>query len=108
MHDSGDTPARAGADTLAAMAIVAHRQVILTGMTHRVGPKGQVVIPKDLRDRLGIVPGSEVVFAATADGVLVAPAGGFASLRGTLTGLGLRDELARVRAAEQDAEDARW
>jgi AbrB family looped-hinge helix DNA binding protein len=35
--------------------------VILLGMTYRVGPKGQVVIPKSIRDRLGISTGDEVV-----------------------------------------------
>lgn len=34
----------------------------------RVTVKGQVTIPKDIRDRLGIKPGSEVEFVPRADG----------------------------------------
>lgn len=36
--------------------------VILLGMTHKVGVKGQVVIPKAIRERIGIRPGDEVAF----------------------------------------------
>lgn len=36
----------------------------------RVTTKGQVTIPKDIRDRLGIGPGSEVEFVEGADGVI--------------------------------------
>ena len=35
----------------------------------RVTEKGQVTIPKPIRDRLGIGPGSEVEFVESADGV---------------------------------------
>jgi AbrB family looped-hinge helix DNA binding protein len=31
-------------------------------MTHKVGVKGQVVIPKAIRDEIGIEPGDEVMF----------------------------------------------
>lgn len=31
-------------------------------MTHKVGTKGQVVIPKAIREEIGIKPGDEVVF----------------------------------------------
>jgi AbrB family looped-hinge helix DNA binding protein len=31
-------------------------------MTHKVGTKGQVVIPKGIRDAIGIKPGDEVTF----------------------------------------------
>lgn len=33
-------------------------------MTHRVGTKGQVVIPKAIREEIGIEPGDEVSFEA--------------------------------------------
>ena len=35
----------------------------------RVTTKGQVTIPKDIRDELGITPGSEVQFVRNKDGV---------------------------------------
>lgn len=65
--------------------------VIPFGMTHRVGPKGQVVIPKDLRDRLGISPGDEVELALDegADAVRLEPVRHHPTLRGSLAGLGL-------------------
>lgn len=51
--------------------------------------KGQVTIPKPVRDRLGVKPGDEVSFDLTADGrVTIAKANGkpkrsrFAALRG--------------------------
>lgn len=40
-------------------------------MTTTVTAKGQVTIPKPVRDMLGIVPGSQVDFRRTADGDIV-------------------------------------
>ncbi len=62
-------------------------------MTHRVGPKGQVVIPKALRDQLGIVPGDEVDFALDDDAVRVHAVRARSSLRGSLAGRGLTTAL---------------
>jgi AbrB family looped-hinge helix DNA binding protein len=36
--------------------------------------KGQVTIPRDLRERFGLYARTEVVFEAVADGVLIKPA----------------------------------
>lgn len=74
--------------------------VILSGMTHRVGEKGQVVIPKELRDRLGILPGSEVVFASDTDSVRVIPVRPEAGLRGRYHGSGMTDRLEADRRSE--------
>src|ERR1700751_5787291 len=54
-------------------------------MTQRVGAKGQVVIPKDIRDELGLQPGSEVDFEREGDGVRILPAGA-AGTRGLRAG----------------------
>jgi antitoxin PrlF len=58
-------------------------------MTTTVTAKGQVTIPKPVRDLLGIVPGSKVDFHQAADGSVVLtradakrPASRFAKLRG--------------------------
>jgi len=67
--------------------------VILLGMTSRVGPKGQVVIPKAFRDELGIGPGDEVVFSLVDGAVLVEPVREWRSLKGALKGLGSVAEL---------------
>jgi len=55
-------------------------------MTHKVGPKGQVVIPKEFRDELGLRPGDEVVFSRENQGVLVEPVRSSLPLRGRFRG----------------------
>ena len=49
-------------------------------MTHRVGTKGQVVIPVELRTKLGLQPGDEVEFRLDGSAVVMElpGAGGFA------------------------------
>lgn len=39
----------------------------------KVGPKGQVVMPKELREKFKISPGDEVSFDATEDAIIVHP-----------------------------------
>jgi len=39
----------------------------------KVGERGQVTIPKDLRNRAGISPGDELVFIETNDGIIIQP-----------------------------------
>lgn len=38
-----------------------------------VGPKGQVVIPKEIRDRFHIVPGDKMLAEDTAGGITLKP-----------------------------------
>ena len=71
-------------------------------MTHRIGPKGQVVIPKALRDRLGITIGDEVEFSLEHDTLRLAPIRSRASLRGSMAGLGLVEALEADHAEERD------
>jgi antitoxin PrlF len=78
-------------------------------MATKVTSKGQVTIPKPVRDHLGIVPGSQVDFRPTADGsVVIVKADGppqpsrFAKARGS-AGPGMTtDELMALLRGEPE------
>jgi len=76
-------------------------------MTHRVGAKGQVVIPKELRDQLGIEPGDEVNFWLHEDHVAVRPAEHRRPLRGRFRGSALTKALMDERTADKVREATR-
>jgi len=76
-------------------------------MTSKVGPKGQVVIPKEIRDELGIHRGDEVEFIAGDGEARVRPAGDVRDLRGILAHLDvdLTRELEADHRRELEAEE---
>lgn len=73
-----------------------------SGMTQRVGTKGQVVIPKPMRDELGLQPGAAVEFQRDGDAVRVIAAGGAAAagMKGRYRSSGLAKALLADRARE--------
>lgn len=83
---------------------VGRQLVILVGMTHRVGAKGQVVIPKEIRDQLGIEAGDEVSFWLHEDHVAVRPAHRRPELRGRFRGSSMTETLGIERAADRARE----
>jgi len=69
-------------------------------MTQRVGAKGQVVIPKDLRERAGLGPGADVSFEPVDDGIIVRRMDRASTLRGRFSGSGMAARLLEDRAHE--------
>lgn len=78
-------------------------------MSTRVTSKGQVTIPKPVRDRLRLKAGSEVDFELAADGRIVLVKAGrkpaetrsaFARLRGSASGRMTTDEIMALTRGE--------
>jgi AbrB family looped-hinge helix DNA binding protein len=69
-------------------------------MTQRVGAKGQVVIPKELREQAGLGPGADVDFEAVDDGIVVRRADRPSSLRGRFAGSKMASRLLEDRRSE--------
>ena len=62
-------------------------------VAQKVGPKGQVVIPKKFRDELGIEPGDEVEVSLSENGVLIQSVHTTKNLRGIFSGSGMLEML---------------
>jgi AbrB family looped-hinge helix DNA binding protein len=90
-----------------ATVVIPAGPVTLDGLADEVGPKGQVVIPKDLRDVLGIEPGDEVTLWRDGDHVAVRSVRSARPLRGRCAASALVDELDRERVADRAREDGR-
>ena len=69
-------------------------------MTSRVGAKGQVVIPKDLRDRVGLHPGAQVDFELRDDAVVLVVHRERDGLAGRFSKSGMASRLLADRTAE--------
>ncbi len=64
-----------------------------------VGPKGQVTIPKELREKYHLLEGEDVMVVASAEGVLIKhpPTSLRGRLRGKIIIQGLEEEIKRIR-----------
>ena len=69
-------------------------------MTSRIGAKGQVVIPKALRDRAALHPGSEVEFELRDDVVVLVSRRAPAGLAGRFSKSGMAERLLADRGAD--------
>ncbi|MFN0318014.1 MAG: AbrB/MazE/SpoVT family DNA-binding domain-containing protein [Burkholderiales bacterium] len=67
--------------------------------TVRVSSKGQIVIPKALREAFDIVPGTQFVISAEGDEIRLRPAPAFSPTR-VAEGLGLLAKKGRKRLDE--------
>lgn len=75
--------------------------IILRGMTHRVGRKGQVVIPKAFRTAVSLEPGDEVTFSRDGNAIRVERVVSPDALMGRLAGHRLVEALEKDRQSER-------
>jgi AbrB family looped-hinge helix DNA binding protein len=69
-------------------------------MTTRVGPKGQIVIPKEIRERVSLEPGDEVDVELCDDTIVVTARRRPRDLAGRFAQSGMAARLLEDRVAE--------
>lgn len=69
-------------------------------MTAKLGEKGQVVIPKRIRDQANLHPGDEVEFELKDDHVILTPSRRTAGLGGRFARSGMAQRLLEDRQRE--------
>lgn len=62
-----------------------------------ISPKFQVVIPKEIRERLGLEPGQRIEAIAYDDRIVLVPVRPIRSLRGAFRGISTRIEREKDR-----------
>ena len=77
-------------------------------MTQRVGPKGQVVIPKAIRDQLGIVPGDEVIVTQDGRAIRIVAAASLEDLKGAFAGSPMLEDLEEERRRDREREERKF
>ena len=70
-------------------------------MTHRIGRKGEVVIPKALREAINLRPGDEVRFSCDGDALRIERVAASDELMGRLRGHRLVASLEEERQMER-------
>ncbi len=71
----------------------------------KILPKGQVTLPKEVREHLGLRVGDTLVLAEAEGGVLLKKGRTLFDYAGKLPSLGMTVEEMRERAAEEAARD---
>jgi AbrB family looped-hinge helix DNA binding protein len=110
--DQSDASRRAAVASMCGMVCHVEALVGLTGiaMSATVTSKGQVTIPKPIRDRLGIKPGTKVAFVIDGEGRAFLKAEGrpalqpsrFERMRGTADARLSTDEIMALTRGERD------
>lgn len=70
-------------------------------MAQTIGPKGQVVVPKKIRDALGLKPGDSVVVHQHGNQVIIESAASQKILKGIFAGLDLLNDLEEEKRIER-------
>jgi antitoxin PrlF len=76
------------------------RSLYSTSMTGKIGAKGQVVIPKALRDRARLQPGDEVDFEMRDQEIVLVARRAHKRLGGRFASTGMAERLLEDRARE--------